>query len=450
MHSKSSPNTQFAQIIAQEISLVENLVKSIMRSLLKADGDASQYQGIISKLPSPHQSYDRFLVEYKLQDPERLAIATALTATYKPQAFDSFLLLNPATNSPFTELGGYISGSNLAFSPTFQTVIYMIAGDDLAKTVTATESIGPQSKLFAQRILTTHSDDKERNWKNFVVKTSEEFFSILQGAHYKPSFSSEFPAARIQTKMAFEDLILDFDTEQKVLEIDTWLKHGQKVMQHSEFGKRVKPGYKAMFYGPSGTGKTLTATMLGKKNNLDVYRVDLSMLVSKWVGETEKNLKGVFDMAEDKNWILFFDEADSIFGKRTQTQSSNDRYANQEVSYLLQRIEEYPGLVILATNLKANIDAAFHRRLNNIIYFPPPNEEHRIEIWQKTLPSDFVLDKVITMEELGKIDLSGGEILNVTHYCLLKSYERNDKLIAEEDMTYAIRKELEKKGKVHK
>ena len=115
--------------------------------------------------------------------------------------------------------------------------------------------------------------------------------------------------------------------------------------------------------------------MIGQKNGIDVYRIDLSMIVSKYIGETEKNLANVFDQAENRNWILFFDEADALFGKRTSTNTSNDRHSNQEIAYLLQRIEDFPGTVVLATNLKSNIDEAFSRRLQSIIYFPIPDQD---------------------------------------------------------------------------
>ena len=117
----------------------------------------------------------------------------------------------------------------------------------------------------------------------------------------------------------------------------------------------LKAGYRTLFYGPPGTGKTLCATLIGKKNGMDVYRIDLSMIVSKYIGETEKNLANVFDQAENRNWILFFDEADALFGKRTSTNTSNDRHSNQEIAYLLQRIEDFPGTVVLATNLKSKL-----------------------------------------------------------------------------------------------
>ena len=148
--------------------------------------------------------------------------------------------------------------------------------------------------------------------------------------------------------MAWDDLVLDDLVHEQVQEINTWLEHGATLMSDWGLYRKIKPGYRSLFYGPPGTGKTLTASLLGKTSGRDVYRIDLSMVVSKYIGETEKNLSKIFDTAENKNWILFFDEADSLFGKRTATNSSNDRHANQQTAHLLQRVEDFPGVVILA------------------------------------------------------------------------------------------------------
>ena len=154
-----------------------------------------------------------------------------------------------------------------------------------------------------------------------------------------------------------------------VKDIKTWLLHRPK---HAGKGKETvtsKTGYLVLFNGPAGTSKMETAQLLGKESGKEVHRVDLSQIVSKCIGETEKNLAALFKKAESKDWILFFDEADALFGKRATIKDSHDKYANQEISYLLQRIESYPGLVILATNLKATIDKAFTRRFQAVVQF---------------------------------------------------------------------------------
>ena len=182
---------------------------------------------------------------------------------------------------------------------------------------------------------------------------------------------------------------------------------------------------------------------------MDVYRIDLSMLVSKYIGETEKNLSNVFDQAENKRWILFFDEADSLFGKRTQTSNANDRFANQETSYLLQRIEDFPGVVILATNLKTNMDDAFSRRFQSVIHFPMPDVEQRLHLWQKMLPNHATVSEDVDIQKISeKYEISGGAIINVIRYCSLRFLSRNLKQINSVVLLDGIKKEIEKEGKI--
>ncbi len=175
--------------------------------------------------------------------------------------------------------------------------------------------------------------------------------------------------AILDTEKSWKELVLDKKTLTQVEEIKNRLKQSPAINIGRTIRKKIKPGYRALFYGASGTGKTSTAALIGKELNKEVYKIDLSQVVSKYIGETEKNLELVFASAKDKDWILFFDEADALFGKRTDVKDAHDRYANREVSYLLQRMEEYRGLAILATNMKNNIDPAFTRRFNAIIRF---------------------------------------------------------------------------------
>jgi SpoVK/Ycf46/Vps4 family AAA+-type ATPase len=175
------------------------------------------------------------------------------------------------------------------------------------------------------------------------------------------------------------------------------------------------------------------------------------MVVSKYIGETEKNLELLFARAENKKWILFFDEADALFGKRTNVRDAHDKYANQEVSYLLQRIEDYDGLVILATNMKNNIDEAFVRRFNSILKFSIPDTEERKKIWQKTFPPEVEFREKDIIEVVKKYELSGGNIVNVVHYAGIKAAKRQQTpeeplIIYLPDVVDGIRHELTKSG----
>jgi SpoVK/Ycf46/Vps4 family AAA+-type ATPase len=185
---------------------------------------------------------------------------------------------------------------------------------------------------------------------------------------------------------------------------------------YDEWGFRARMnrglGISALFAGESGTGKTMAAEVLARALGLDLYRIDLSSVVSKYIGETEKNLRRVFDAAEQGGAILFFDEADALFGKRSEVKDSHDRYANIEINYLLQRIEAFNGLAILATNMKSAIDAAFVRRLRFIVSFAHPGPAERRQIWQRAFPASVPRQR-LDYEQLARLNLTGGNIHTV-------------------------------------
>lgn len=168
-----------------------------------------------------------------------------------------------------------------------------------------------------------------------------------------------------------------------------------------------------LFTGPPGTGKTMSAMVIAKELDFELYRIDLSRVVSKYIGETEKNLSDIFDQARLSGAILFFDEADALFGKRSEVKDSHDKYANMETSYLLQKMEEYDGLTILATNFSQNMDDAFTRRIQYIIKFPFPDETQRLQLWKSSIPSELPIEN-IDFEYLARtFELTGGPIKNI-------------------------------------
>ena len=353
---------------------------------------------------------------------EKVIVMLALMPHIKPQALDTFFLQNGALDRQFTQFGGWKGLSHGGFLPTGETAVFIIAGDDPIKRCEVVRMFQRDHWFYTSNILRLEGANEGEPFLSGQLRVSEEFLShVLLDREYKPDYSIGFPAKLITTPLEWEDMVLNYQTHEALEEINTWIEHQHTIMEDWGLKRILKPGYRALFYGPPGTGKTLAATLLGKKNNMDVYRVDLSMIVSKYIGETEKNLAKVFDLAENRNWILFFDEADALFGKRTSTNTSNDRHANQEVAYLLQRIEDFPGTVILATNLKSNIDEAFSRRFQSIIYFPMPSEELRAELWRSMLPKEWLGDDA---EELiaaaAQSELSGGSIANVVRKCALQ------------------------------
>jgi SpoVK/Ycf46/Vps4 family AAA+-type ATPase len=210
--------------------------------------------------------------------------------------------------------------------------------------------------------------------------------------------------------------VLPADQLAQLKEICSQVKYRQIVYQTWGFDRKLSlgKGIIALFSGPPGTGKTMAAEVIARDLQLDLYKIDLSQLVSKYIGETEKNLDRIFTAAETANAILFFDEADALFGKRSEVKDAHDRYANIEIGYLLQKIEEYEGLAILATNLRQNLDEAFIRRLNFIVDFPFPDEEHRQQILRVLIPIEAPIADDIDFSLLAhEIKLAGGNLKNI-------------------------------------
>jgi hypothetical protein len=221
-------------------------------------------------------------------------------------------------------------------------------------------------------------------------------------------------AQRVVCEAGWDDLILAAPQQRMLREIELRLKHRGQVYGRWEFGRGASRGLgiTALFAGASGTGKTLAAEVLANELRLDLYRIDLSAVVSKYIGETEKSLRQVFDAAEEGGVLLLFDEADALFGKRSEVKDSHDRHANIEVSYLLQRMEAYRGLAILTTNLKQALDPAFARRIQFVVDFPFPSVEERIAIWRRSFPKAAPVQE-IDFTKLARLNMAGGSIRNV-------------------------------------
>ena len=234
-------------------------------------------------------------------------------------------------------------------------------------------------------------------------------------------------AARpVPTALTWADLVLDPATRAEIDQIRAGMKQPRELRAGGK-----KTGYRVLFHGPSGTGKTLTAALLGKELAVPVYRIDLSSLVSKYLGEAEKNLAAVLAEAESLDAILLLDEADALFGQRTAIADAHDRYANQEISYLLQRIEDYSGLVILASNMRQNLDDAFIRRLQAVIEFPKPNAEQRRQLWQNALGTKARVSADVDLAAIAQAhELTGGQIETAARLAALAAAQQPEKKVS--------------------
>jgi hypothetical protein len=439
-----------AGILHQEMAWFQQVVDLRMMKYFAEDGSTT----LPDQLPPPPLQgngavYAQIVQHYNMNATERLVLLLALIPHICPQLLDVFFTKNATYDRGFTEFGGIKGQHHGGFLPTGETAAFLTAASSLEQRFRLIELFSPDHFFAKHSILKLVPSNAEEPLLSGTLSLYPEYLSYFTlGTAHKPDYSITFPAKRIETGMEWSDLVLEDHTMEEVEEIRAWIEHGNTLMNEWGMSRKIKPGYRSLFYGPPGTGKSMTACLLGKNFNMDVYRIDLSMIVSKFIGETEKNLAQVFDRAANQNWILFFDEADALFGKRTQTSSSNDRYANQEVAYLLQRIEDFPGMIVLATNLKANIDEAFGRRFQSMIYFSMPGPEQRLRLWQQAFPSNIQLEEKLSLEEIArKHELAGGAIINVSRYSCLMALKRGSTTILHKDVVNGIRKEFGKEGK---
>jgi AAA+ superfamily predicted ATPase len=256
-------------------------------------------------------------------------------------------------------------------------------------------------------------------------------------------------ARKMHPRYSWDDIVLPADAKNQLREVASYIKYRGVVYTDWGFDRKLSlgKGVNVLFSGPSGTGKTMAAEIIAKEVQLDLYKIDLSGVVSKYIGETEKNLAKIFREAETSNSILFFDEADAIFGKRSEVKDAHDRYANIEIGYLLQKMEEYDGIVILATNLGKNIDDAFMRRMQIVIEFPFPDETQRKLIWTGIFPKESPLSSDIDFKFLSeKIKFAGGNIKNMALAAAFYAAENGGE-ISMHHIMHAARREYQKLGK---
>ncbi len=432
--------------IENEIKWLSKLIDNRLTSFFTKKKNINNLSPPI--LSDDQSSYSNFIKDNALSDIERLILISTIASYFQTKIFDPFLIKNKVLNQLFTEFGGKVVGNRNTFIPTLETISFINSENSIRNRIEIQNFFTDDHLFKKQNILFVNTDDSVSSFLFSTISLSEEFIQfICTGNQYKPNYSSNFPANILETNLEWEDLVLEKNIIEEIKIINTWLEHKSEIDKNVNLSKNISKGYKALFFGPPGTGKTLTASILGKINSLDVYRIDLSQIVSKYIGETEKNLSKIFDIAENKNWILFFDEAESLFSKRTSVGDSKDKFANQQTAYLLQRVETYNGLVILATNLKPNIDTAFSRRLQSVIFYNVPNKSQRQKLWTNSLDKISQLSKKDINQISSKYELSGGSIKNIIQHAWLLS-KKHDRSINVEDIKFGIRRELNKEGKV--
>ena len=440
-----------ARVLEQELAWFAEILRARLEAYLESGLNSLDLVSLAPpELNGDNSYYARFLQYYELTTAERLVLLLALIPHIRPQLLDVLWSRNKTTERGFTEFGGLQGTTHGGFIPTGETAAFILVGDDLAARFELSRLFEGDHFFARHNILHLESVAAGEPLLSGALTISREYLHWFTTAlALKPKFNREFPAKLIETGLEWEHLVLPQATLEQLEEIKHWILYGEKLLDEWDMRKKLPPGFTSLFHGPPGTGKTFSACLLGKYCKCEVYKIDLSLIISKYIGETEKNLARIFDLAEHKSWILFFDEADALFGRRTKVDDSHDRYANQEISFLLQRIEDFHGVVILASNLKTNIDEAFLRRFQSVIYFPMPKPTERFRIWENAFSPIAVLEESIDLHRIAEqYELSGGTIMNVVRYASLKTLSRNEETILLDDLEEGIRREFHKEGRI--
>lgn len=376
-----------------EEALTDEEIAQIYRQYTQADKT-------IEPLPMPDLSqtsgaYAELIRKFDFGQAERLVLALALYPHVLPDVLDHWV---KALQDNIALLPGNIGLAYPHFLPTGKTALFALAGFDAEQQLKLQHQLFAPDHIFTQAKLLKLGKvpNDEPAIDGSLVLAPEYLHWLTSGTPYRPALSQHFSAMPLSTRQSWDDYILPSNTQAQVDELMAWVSHYHELRAHPAFGADSQ-GYKCLLYGPSGTGKTMLGRLLAQKTKREVWRIDISKMVSKFVGETSKNIQQVFETASYYDHILFCDEGEGLFSNRSvYASNAQDTYVNQDVGYLLQAIEDYPGILIVATNNLQNIDQAFMRRFNTMVRFDYPNKACLLKLWQKAL-APFELDSSIDL-----------------------------------------------------
>lgn len=398
---------------------------------------------------NPDTAYGKLVTGNSLIEADRVMLNLAFAALFRPSVLVPLAALfnNPEKHSRF---GGIFREEPGQFCPTVRTAIFLLAGDDEELTDYYLCHFNSKNRLFTSGLLLTYTPEGRATFVDQEIIFNDQFIPTV--LHDRPPVldgDSGFPARRGKRTHTMKDVILDGKTLAELEKLRRFARNMNKLWSMSE-GWRYRQNFICIFSGDPGTGKSHTTEAIGNELQLPVYKVNFAQLVSKYIGETEKNLERVFDRFSGQPSILFFDEAESIFSKRIEVKDSHDKHSNNEQSFLLQKIEEYNGIVVLATNvqnLAQYFDKAFQRRIRQIVNFPFPDAAERVKLWENALGAPFRYEAGLAEKLALNYQFSGGGIYNVVSEGIIEALDRDTETISFGMLEQAMQDEFKKTGR---
>jgi hypothetical protein len=393
--------------------------------------------------------YGKFLSEWNADDTSRMAIGLCFAQMYKPAVLSGLLSLlnNPGHRQ---DVGGLFKEGSGRMYLTVRTLAFIMSGRDQEKYGYYSSSLTRKHRLFTEGILLTENPLNENSLLDHAVYLNDIYYStFLHGTLPLLDGEAGFPAVQSKATHTLSNVILDGETRGAMEEIRTFAEQMNELWNLPD-ADMYRGNCVCIFTGEPGTGKSHSAVALGNEFGMPVYIVNTAQLVSKYIGETEKNLEKVLDRFDNKSCILFFDEAESIFSKRTEVKDAHDRYANQEQSYLLWKMTKFHGIIILATNvqdIRQYFDKAFLRRFYRIITIPFPEYAERKKLWEISLGKSFSYEEGLTERLAKNFQLTGGSIYNIISDGVIKALKAKTNVLAYELLEPALKAEFNKTGR---
>lgn len=423
---QKEPPTESLNVLIEEVEWLREVIE--LRNKEQLMGDFSREIDLTLSLPIPQPgNYSKLIEKYKLDYVGRVILVLAVAAEYDQSVFAPLMRLNPESMQLDILVGGQFDKTKNMFMPTFQTALFVLSGNNRMLRAKYSAQLCDGHILLDEQILySANLNGLLEHLTQGIIEIDESYYRyLLTGNKPRLDHGKYFPAELKKTAKSFDDIVLSDALRNKFTPVIYYMLSAQNNY-YTEVNHRFNKGYVVMLYGPPGTGKTYVTTILGNTFGKDVYRVDLSRVVSKYIGETEKNLKLLFDRLQGKDCLLFFDEADAIFGKRSEVEDAKDRFANQEISYLLQRVEEFDGLTVLCTNFENNLDDAFQRRINVKIHMTRPREPERRKLWEYYLPEGFDWINNRLLDYLSEsYEFTGAHIKNILEMVTLQMHHED-------------------------